>query len=695
MRSLRDAASCAQRRAGAVLAEMTRPFFTVQFIKQLSVMKQEQFLDVVDRDEATRRFQAVLNMDPLGDEIVSIEDAWGRVCSRDVAASVNVPNFDRSNYDGFAIQAQDTHGATEDRERHVKILCETITPGAIPRSVVHSGTAVPIATGGMLPRGADAVLMIEDTDAEDDTLLIRRSIFAGHGVTFAGTDIAEGETVLRIRERLTSRETGLLAAIGCDRLHVYRQPQVGIFSTGDEITQPGDAIQPGQVFDSNAQILADAVREAGGHPVRLGIVCDDAAILRERLSTALQQCDMVLLSGGTSKGAGDICYRVVHAVTRPGVAAHGVALKPGKPICLASHEGKAVVVLPGFPTSAIFTFHEFVAPVIRRLAGLDALDVHQITAKMAVRVNSQVGRTEYLLVGLVPGDDSSDETGPLAAYPMGKGSGSITTFSRADGFVTIDRHQEIVEQDAKVDVCLLGQNLRQADLIAIGSHCIGLDWLLGQLQRVGFHTKFLAVGSTGGLDAAKRRECDLAGMHLLDPVTGSYNRPFLSPDLVLIEGYRRMQGIVYRRGDDRFEGHTVEQAIASAVLDGDCRMINRNLGSGTRILIDQLLRQVSHEDDSVDRSTAGPVEPAGYALQARNHHAVAAAVAQRRADWGIAIEGVTRDPQLGFLPVTEEHYDFVVPVDRLERPAVKALRELLSEPNTREQLAHRGCRFPE
>ena len=202
-------------------------------------------------------------------------------------------------------------------------------------------------------------------------------------------------------QQLTSRETGVLAAIGLAEVEVYRRPVVGILSTGDEIVAPGQPLAPGQVYDSNARILADAVCEQGGTAVDLGIVRDDADQLRQTIRAALQHGDVLLMSGGTSKGAGDISYRMVRECTDPGIVVHGVALKPGKPICLASHHGKPVVILPGFPTSAVFTFHEFVAPVIRRLGGLAEAAPADVTARLAVRVNSEIGRTEYLLVGLV------------------------------------------------------------------------------------------------------------------------------------------------------------------------------------------------------------------------------------------------------------------------------------------------------
>jgi putative molybdopterin biosynthesis protein len=639
---------------------------------------QEQFLHVLDRDEADRRFQAAIDVMPRGVEHVPVDAALGRVLAADVVSSVDVPSFDRSNVDGFAVVSDSTYGASEEQPRVVRLSEETIHTGVVPSTEIVSGEAVAIATGGMMPRGADAVVMVEHADARDGELRIARAVTPGSGVSFAGTDITTGETVLRRGQLLTSRDTGVLAAIGVSSVDVWRKPVVAILSTGDEIVAPGDPMQPARVYDSNAQILADAVRELGGEPLRLGIVGDDAAALRARLQHAIASADIVLLSGGTSKGAGDLSYRVVAELTDPGIVAHGVALKPGKPICLASTRGVPVVVLPGFPTSAIFTFHEFVAPVIRSKAGRGPESRKTTKARLAVKVNSEIGRTEYLLVSLVEAPDRTRGETTLIAYPMGQGSGSVTTFSRADGFVTIGRHEEILEAGAPVDVQLLGHELQLADLVVIGSHCIGLDYLLGELQRRGVRTKFLAVGSTAGLEAAKRGECDIASLHLLDLKTGEYNRPFLSDALEFVPGYGRVQGIVFRRGDVRFEGRTVRDAVTIARRDSACVMVNRNQGSGTRVLIDRLL--------DGDR-------PPGYAVQPRNHHAVAAAVSQGRADWGVTLESIAANAGLGFLPLQEEHYDFAVPKARASRGGVAAFKAMLGEPDVQSELGRLGMKI--
>jgi putative molybdopterin biosynthesis protein len=683
---------------------------------KIVVASQEQFLNVIDRDEAEARFRAALTLEPLGAEEIALVDALGRVLAADVMARVDVPSFDRSNLDGFAVQAADTYGASELTPRTLRLLPNELDAGTVANVEVNPGEAVTIATGGMVPRGADAVVMVEHAEVvpppltpprrgEGDRaerrgveaeLVVRKAVTPGTGIAFAGNDIATGETVLRFGTLLTSRETGVLAAIGESRVAVWRAPKVAIISTGNELIAPGEPMSPPHVYDSNGQILADSVRELGGAPRFWGIIHDDAAELRRVLHAALAESDVVLLSGGTSKGQGDLCYRVVAELNDPGIVAHGVALKPGKPICLAASGGKPVVILPGFPTSAIFTFHEFVAPVILALGGRRRESQDVVRAQLAVKTNSEVGRTEYLLVNLVnsplprplPAEGrGGNQQANLIAYPMGKGSGSVTTFSRADGFVTIGRHTEIVDAGQEVDVRLIGHGLAIADLIVIGSHCVGLDFLLSQLQARGVTSKLISVGSSAGLEAVRRGECDLAGVHLLDPKSGKYNRPFLGKDMSLIEGYGRRQGIVFRRDDARFEGRSVDEVIdvirgsataTSVRLPGSPLMINRNQGSGTRILIEELL--------------AG-ARPRGYAVQATTHNAVAAAVAQGRADWGLAIESVAHANQLGFIFYKDEQYDFVLPDARRSSPTVSAFIELLGERTTKKQLVARGFRL--
>jgi putative molybdopterin biosynthesis protein len=259
-------------------------------------VKQAQFLEVLDRDEAERRWRSAIDVGPLGSETLPVEKALGRVLAEDVRAEVDVPGFDRSNMDGFAVRAEDTYGASEKEPVRLALNAETIPTGVAPEREVGAGSATQIATGGMIPRGADAVVPVEFTDVEAGELIVRKACVPGAALSFAGTDIGCGETVLFSGTRLTSRETGVLAAIGRGHVEVVRKPVVAILSTGDEIVQPGEAMRPGLVFDSNGRILADAVAELGGEPRFLGAFRDDEAALRQALDGALEEADLVLSS---------------------------------------------------------------------------------------------------------------------------------------------------------------------------------------------------------------------------------------------------------------------------------------------------------------------------------------------------------------------------------------------------------------
>ncbi|HEX2655440.1 MAG TPA: molybdopterin biosynthesis protein [Xanthobacteraceae bacterium] len=634
--------------------------------------RQEQFLAVVSAEEARARFEAHVDFQPLSGESVPLQAALGRVLAGDVHASVDAPPFDRANVDGFAIRAVDSVGATEVTPRRLMLNSEVLVCGLSPTLAVGLGTATTIATGGVVPRGADAVVMIEHTElvetADGPAIDLRRPATPGQFISYAGSDIARGEVVLRRGTRIGSREIGMLAASGLAQIDVVRRPKVAVLSTGDELVSPGIPLQRGQVYDSNGAILAAAITEAGGEAVPFGAFPDDESTLEAAVRRALGNCDLVVLSGGTSKGAGDLSHQIVSRLGQPGIIAHGVALKPGKPLCLAVVEGKPLIVLPGFPTSAIFTFHAFVAPVIRARAGLPPEAARVVDAMVPMPIPSELGRKEFVMVALLDAADGQ------VALPSAKGSGAVTTFSQADGFIEIDALSSLLEAGTRTHVTLLGET-KAPDFVVAGSHCIALDIVLGRLAEQGLTARTIAIGSLGGVAAARRGECDIAPIHLMDAETGVYNKHMLGPGLSLVRGWQRMQGVVYRSGDARFEGCSAVDAIKATFADPDCLMVNRNAGSGTRILIDQVL---------------GGARPAGYGNQPRSHNAVAAAVAQGRADWGIAIESVARLYGLGFLPLTPECYDFLVVDSRRSRPAVKAFLAALEEPAAREQIQALG-----
>jgi putative molybdopterin biosynthesis protein len=634
--------------------------------------RQEQFLEVVSTEEARTRFERHLDLAPLSAETVTLGDTRGRVLAHDVIAAVDAPPFDRSSVDGFAVRAADTVGAGDSNPKILKLNEEVIACGHSPLITVTAGTSTAIATGGVVPRGADAVVMVEQTELIEHgppRIELRRSALAGQFISFAGSDIARGETLLRRGTRIGAREIGMLAACGLDRVEVVRRPQVAVLSTGDELVEPGKPLRPAGVYDSNGAIIAAAVAEAGGEPRIYGAFPDDTVALEKAVREALAVSDMVVLSGGTSKGAGDLSHRVVSRLGQPGILVHGVALKPGKPLCLAMIGNKPVVVLPGFPTSAIFTFHTFVAPVIRAMAGLPQESAKKVTARVPVRVASELGRREFVLVSLIEGE------GATFAFPTGKGSGAVTNFSQADGFLEIDALSSALGANSETSVTLIGSATHALDLVIMGSHDVALDVIVGSLADRGFSARTLAVGSLGGVAAINRGECDIAPIHLIDPASGQYNKHLAGPGISLVPGWRRMQGVVFRRGDERFEDRSAREALKIVLSDSSALMVNRNAGAGTRALIDRLL---------------DGARPAGYANQPKSHNAVAAAVAQGRADWGLAIEPVAKLYGLGFLPVSPEHYDFLIVESRRERPALQAFLATLRDEQVRARIRELG-----
>jgi len=629
------------------------------------------FLKTVSKPEAERIWHEALRLGPLGGEEVLLGDAQGRILDGDILVPIDVPPFDRALVDGYAVRAADTFDAEEDAPVSLELAPESAPAGAVPKTEVKDGTALEVATGGVVPRGANAVQMVEHSEVEGSRLRLYKPVAPGANIQAAGADMRMGETVLRAGQGLTTRELGVLAALGIDRVRVSRRPRVAIISTGDELVTPGQPLEPGKIFDSNATTVGAAVRDHGGEPEFLGVIPDDEEALRAACEKARDEFDVVVLSGGTSKGSGDLTFGIIDSMAEPGILVHGVGIKPGKPIVLAAWDLRPVVVLPGFPTSAIITFNLFVAPVIRRLANLPLeTEADSMEARLAVGYHSAEGRHEHVLVNLV----ARGEEAP-AAYPIAGASGSIHAFAQADGTMEVATDRSVVREGETVRVAPLSRTLKVADLTLIGSHCRGVDLALGLLRKERRYTaKVIHVGSSAGVEACARGETDLAGVHLLDQASGAYNRVALErlgADGVLIKGYIRRQGIYFRRKDFPSEPPTLDLLAGMAEL----RMLNRTRGAGTRVLLDLLLDEIAGDKGISPLELRSGI--AGYDAETRSHNAVAAAVASGRADWGLGIEAVAVAYDLGFAPLRDEEYDFLTLRDRLEREPVQALLEVL------------------
>jgi putative molybdopterin biosynthesis protein len=625
----------------------------------------EVFRTLVTIEEADAELRKHFKPEPASTDEAVVSGAMGRTLAQDVIAQIDVPGFDRATMDGYAVIADDTFGANDDNPKRLKIVgrCEAGQQISIP---VNGGQAIEISTGAPVPRGSNAVVMVEHTRRINSTLEIFRPVVPSENISAAGSDIMAGELVLRKGETITPREVGILAALGTERIKVFRKPRVAILSTGNELLPPGASLTYGKVYDINASAIAASVVECGGEPVGLGILPDNAEVMEKKLKQALQQGDIVLTSGSTSAGAGDLVYRIIDNLGKPGVLVHGISVKPGKPALIAVVDGKPLIGLPGHPTSALMIFHALVAPILREMSGLTRRAMVVLDAKLALRVTSAKGRRELLPVHLARGT-----RGQYLAYPTVGGSSAITSFSLSDGYIDIPDTVSFVEEGEHVRVYLFGAGLNPADLFVIGSHCIGIDVLIGVIRehRPEFAVKVINAGSLGGLHAVSRGEADIAGIHLLDEATGEYNIPFyhrfgLNDKAVLVRGYAREQGFLLPKGNPRsIDGF-------DTLLRGDVTFMNRNRGSGTRILVDFHLSRIAGSRSMTLEELARRIS--GYTSEAKSHSAVAAAVAHGRADVGVGIRTVAETHGLDFIKIGDESFDFLVARDRLDKSAVQS-----------------------
>lgn len=641
-------------------------------------MEQKEFHEVVSIAEAKRKLFS--NYVPVPRyETVELKQALGRVAAETVVAPIDVPPFDRASMDGYAVRASDTFYAEEDKPVEVKLL-GYIRAGEKKNIAIQKGECVAIATGAPVPKGANSVVMVEFTEKSADKVKIYKPVAPGENIMAAGSDIMRGETAIREGSLISPRETGVLAALGITKLKVYKKPKVAVLSTGNEIVAPGKKLQFGKLYDVNARAICDSVTEHGGEAEFFGIAGDDANALLKKLQKIMKKdCDVIITSGGTSAGVGDLSYKILDRLGKPGILVHGVAVKPGKPTIIAAAQGKPIFGLPGYPTSALIIFDIFVAPLIRQLAGLAQIERKKIRARAAMRLYSAKGRYEIMLVNLVGGS-----SGELSAYPILTGSGAITTLAEADGYIEITEDREMIEENSEVEVSLLSERIKPADITIIGSHCVGVDLLLRLLnERSPLQAKVINVGSSGGLAAVKRGEADLAGTHLIDEKTGIYNIPLLdrlkiAQSCYLIRGYDREQGILVARGNPkRIKG------IAD-LLREDVAFMNRNAGSGTRVLLDLELSKLAERMGTEQKELAAKIK--GYEIEAKSHTAIAAAIACGRADAGVAIKTVAEQYGLDFIPLREEKYDFAVPKDKIRKPAVQLFLQMLKSEHFRNKL---------
>ena len=403
-------------------------------------------------DEAKRVIGEKLKLSVLGEEEIPLLEACNRVLGENIVSALNIPSFNKSTVDGYAVKAEDTYGAEENQPAKLTKV-GIVNIGEQPKISIGKGETAEIVTGAPIPKGADAVVMVENTDRQDSELHVFRAVTRDENVMKYGQDIKKGDTVLKTGQILNASDIGVLAALGFTKVKVFKIPMIAVLSTGAEITEPGKELTDGKIYDINAYSLSIAVQESNGKPIYLGVVQDDKVELRRALKHALASADMVITSGGVSIGPKDLTPQVVNSLGKPGVIINGIAVKPGKPTTIALIGRKPVICLPGHPTSALLLFYLIARPIIQSMSGRPASQVKTVKALASRRMFSARGRRTFVMVKLKPGKSSTQVAEPVETGA----SGAITTLAKADGFISIPENHQFIDTGEEVIVTILNE----------------------------------------------------------------------------------------------------------------------------------------------------------------------------------------------------------------------------------------------
>lgn len=596
----------------------------------------KEFRSLLPLDEA--RSIVHRHLPKVEEETVPLECALGRVLAEKVVSEIDVPGFNRASMDGYAIKASDSLDAREDRSVSLR-LAGSVPMGSAPEVEVTPGRAAEVSTGSMMPPGADSVVMIEHAVAEGDRVRVMKPVHTGENVIGSGSDIMFGDVVLLPGTRLGAREVGVLAAVGKCQVRV-RSLRVGIASTGNELVEPGKALGPGQVYDINSYSIAAAAMECGATPSVYGILPDDRQTMADTLMRISKECGMVLVSGSTSAGAGDMVYQVLDDIGE--TIFHGINLKPGKPTIFGTIAGKPIIGLPGYPTSALTVFGQLAAPAIRKALGLK-IPVQRIAGRLTRPIRTD-GRHQLLAVG-VSGD---------LVYPVDKGSGSITTLSMADGVIEIPSSVEYLPKDQAVEVQLFGE-LAVPDVIVAGEDCPMMELITESLP---FQVRFINNGTKRGITSVEDGLVDVAC------VSRTEEEELRIPNgFALIRGYTRELGLIGR-----------DLSIPDS-LQQDSGIVGWSRYSEMDVLSRKALSDLGL-DPGVTR----------FVGQAKSHSAVAAAVASRRANFGFGSRVSAERAGLDFKKLMSDRIDFLITISSLEKEGVQALISALKTWNQKGML---------
>lgn len=585
-------------------------------------------------------------LDTTGPEDILVVDSLGRVTAEAVHARISSPFFHSSAMDGYAVRFVETFGATETNPVRLKL----------------NEQAVPVNTGDPIPSGFNAVIMVEDTSLIGEFIEIMDPVPPNNHIRTVGEDIVQTELILPENHFIRPVDIGAMLSSGNVTIRVRKKPVVAVIPTGNEIVPPGVPLKTGNIIDSNSFMIGNLVREWGGEFLRQEIVHDNKALLKQKIVESSAQSDLTVVLAGASAGTKDF---TPNAVAELGIIlVQSVNIKPGKPVLLGSINGKPVIGLPGYSVAAHMTFEFFGKPLLYRLLGRKPEPPEKLTAKLSRPVASSLGHEEFLRVKVGKVGDK------LIATPVGRGAGALMTLQRADGIVQVPSMSEGLASDAEVEVRLIRSKSEiNNTIVCIGSHDNALDVLASYLKKdfLSFSMSSAHVGSMGGIMAIKKSEAHIAGTHLLDEESGEYNvafvRRFLNDmPLQLINLVHREQGLIVRKGNPKnIKG--IEDLMRDDVV-----FINRQPGSGTRLLTDKCLRdkQLAYKDIK------------GYDKEEFTHMGIASAVLSGVADAGMGILTAAIVLGLDFIPIAHERYDLLIKKDNLDMPMIQALLHIIT-----------------
>lgn len=619
-------------------------------------MRRNIYLSKLTLKEAQEKFyKALLKYKlarPLKGELVSTEDSLGRITAEPIFAKISSPYYQAAAMDGVVVRAKDTYGASESSPFTLKV-----------NQNFHF-----INTGNSIPFGFDAVIKIEDinplnefkeeknkgisNDFTDNSkeenikgIKIFSAVSPGQYIRNIGEDVVANQLIIPVNHKIRPVDIGALLAGGVNQLLVRRKPRVAVIPTGDELIPSGEEISPGKIIEYNSKIIKGLIYEWGGKAIVYKIVKDIPVDLKGILLEAASQNDIVVVLAGSSAGSKDFTSGIVKSIGD--VLVHGVAIMPGKPTILGIIDDTPLIGLPGYPISAIIAAEQFLKPLVFRKLGLTVKRREEIKVHMAHKVVSRLGDEEFLRVKL------GNIDGKIMAYPLSRGAGVLTSLVEADALIRIPLLKEGVDFGEEVEAELLEElNRIKNNIIVTGSHDLVLDILRNALQEEfsDFNLVSFNVGSMGGLLALKQKRTHLATAHLLDPESGEYNFPYIKKmlpqrELIVVNLTYREQGIMVKRGNPKnIKG-------IDDLVKKDIKFTNRQKGSGTRVLLDYLLK----------KKGINPLDIQGYSKEEYTHLMVASAVAEGSVDAGLGILSAAKVFSLDFVPVAKERYDIIIP----------------------------------